>query len=273
MGKIETIFFWIAAYTFTVAFLVQLAAIIFKKESWVAPGWYLTLIAFGFLTATVATRWIGSGHPPVDGRYESNLAGAWFVLLMLVLVQRWFKRIKVFGLLIIPIVLIMLGQGIMSRPELRPLTPNYNSWWLWIHVLFAWFAYGSFAVASGLGLIYLLKNRAVNSDAKFWGLFPDVNLMDDIITRFVFFGFISQTMMLISGSIWANGLWGRYWGWDPLETWSLVTWLTYGVIIHFRLTLGWKGTRIAWLVLMALATEIVTLFGIGYVTALHTPLL
>ena len=161
----------------------------------------------------------------------------------------------------------------MVRPTTEPLTPNFKSWWLWVHVVFAWFAYGSFAVSSGLGVVYILKNRAKDVETRLWGLFPEVDLLDDIILRFVSFGFIAQTMMLISGSIWANSLWGSYWSWDPLETWSLVTWLTYGVIIHFRLTLGWKGNRIAWLVIAALLTEIITFYGIGLITTVHTPLL
>lgn len=273
MGKIETLFFWLTVYSLLAAFLTQLTVVIFKKTNWSPAGWYLTLAAFGFQTATIAARWIDTGHPPVDGRYESNLAGMWFVLFMLIAVDKWFKKVKIVGLFIIPVVLLMLGQGIMSRPDMRPITPNYDSWWLWIHVAFAWFAYGSFAVSAGLGLVYLLKDRAAALKSKFWDLFPEIDLMDDIIMRFIFFGFIAQTMMLISGAIWANGLWGSYWSWDPLETWSLVTWLSYGVIIHFKLTLGWRGRRIAWMVFGALFAEIITLFGIGFVTQLHTPLL
>jgi cytochrome c-type biogenesis protein CcsB len=192
---------------------------------------------------------------------------------MLILVNRWFKKIKIFGLVVVPIVLLMLGQGALLGSAAEPLRPNFKSWWLWIHVIFAWFAYSAFAVGGGLGLIYLLKQRAGESEAKIWQLFPELDMIDDLILRFISFGFISQTVMLISGSIWANSLWGAYWNWDPLETWSLVTWITYGVILHFKLTLGWKGNRIAWLVFAAIFTEIITFYGIGFISNLHTPLL
>jgi len=273
LGKPEALFFWLAVYAYTGAFLVQLASLIFKKPSWGPIGWRIALGGFAAHTAIIASRWIAVGHPPVLMRYENNLAGTWFVMLMLILVNRWFKSSKILALVVIPIILIMLGQGFMARPITEPLTPNFKSWWLWVHVIFAWFAYGSFAVGSGLGIVYILKGRAKDVKTKVWTLFPELDLLDDIILRFVSFGFIAQTMMLISGSIWANSLWGSYWSWDPLETWSLVTWLTYGVIIHFRLTLGWKGNRIAWLVIAALLTEIITFYGISLITTIHTPLL
>ncbi len=273
MGQFEEVFFWIAVYLYALAFLLQLASLIFKKPSWAPIGWYTALGAFGFHTATIAARWIATGHPPVVQRYENNLAGTWFVMLMIIVVSQWFKKVKIFALFVIPVILIMLGQAFTAQPELKPLAPNFQSWWLWIHVTFAWFAYSSFAVAGGLGIVYLLKSRVKNVDVKPWNYFPEIDLLDDIILRFVLFGFVAQTMMLISGSIWANNLWGSYWSWDPLETWSLVTWLTYGIILHFRLTMGWKGKRIAWLVLGAILTEIITFYGIGIIVTVHAPLL
>ena len=97
--------------------------------------------------------------------------------------------------------------------------------------------------------------------------------LDEGAARLVAVGFLGHTVMIASGAIWANGLWGRYWGWDPIETWSLVTWLTYAVYLHLRFTLGWSGRRAAWLGLVAAAGIVLTFFGIGVVSNVHTQLL
>jgi ABC-type transport system involved in cytochrome c biogenesis permease subunit len=79
--------------------------------------------------------------------------------------------------------------------------------------------------------------------------------------------------MIATGSIWAHGLWGRYWGWDPIETWSLISWLIYGAALHLRITMGWKARRMAWLAVGAMATVIISFFGIGFISGVHTGLL
>lgn len=275
MGQVEAVVFWGTAFTYLAGFIVYLAAAVFKKESWTTLGWYLAIGGFVSHTLAIAARWMETGHPPVMYRFENNLAGTWFVMLLMFVMYRWFKRVKALGLFILPVALVMLGYGLMTGPQLEPLSPPFKSNWLWVHVTFAWLAYSAFAAAGGLGLVYLIKNRLPRQgeNARFFRLFPTLALVDDITLKLVSFGFIAQSLMLISGSIWANGLWGSYWQWDPLETWSLVTWLTYGIILHFRLTLGWKGSRIAWLVVAALATEAITFWGIGFISNLHTPLL
>lgn len=275
MTEIEGIVFWLAVSSYVVSFIIYLAGAIFKKERWASPAWYFCVGAFVFHSLAITVRWVATGHPPVYGQFENSLAGTWFIMVLVFIINRWFKKIKVFGVVIIPVILLMLGNGLMERPELEPLSPPFKSYWLWVHVLFAWLAYGSFVTSGGLSLAYLLKNRALNkgTNTGFLRLFPSLELIDDIILKFIFFGFISHTVMLISGSIWANGLWGSYWSWDPLETWSLTTWLIYGVILHFRLTLGWKGRRIAWLVVGAVVSLFITFWGIGFVAKLHTPLL
>jgi ABC-type transport system involved in cytochrome c biogenesis permease subunit len=76
--------------------------------------------------------------------------------------------------------------------------------------------------------------------------------------------------MIASGAIWAHGLWGRYWGWDPVETWSLISWLTYGLNLHLRVSLGWRGRRAAWLAIGSLFGVIFLFFGLGFVSDVHT---
>jgi ABC-type transport system involved in cytochrome c biogenesis permease subunit len=90
-------------------------------------------------------------------------------------------------------------------------------------------------------------------------------VIDESMFRFVVYGFIAEIIMIVSGSIWAKDLWGSYWGWDPVEVWSLISWLLYGLAIHLRVTLGWKGRRMAWLMILLLSTVIITYWGIDVV--------
>ncbi len=275
MGLFESIWFWAAIFMYTASFIAYSVSASFKSEKWGNWAWYLAIIGFGCQTAAIAARWIITQHAPVLDRFENNLAGSWFIMFVFFLMYRWFKKTKNLGIIMTPIVLTMLGYGVMGGAELQPLSPPFKSNWLWVHVTFAWFSYSAFAVAGGMGIVYLLKDYRADKGEKtpFLKLFPEAPLIEDIALKLVLFGFLSQSLMLISGSIWANSLWGNYWSWDPLETWSLVTWLTYGIILHFRLTLGWKGRRMAWLVVAALATEIITFWGIGFISDLHVRML
>jgi cytochrome c-type biogenesis protein CcsB len=182
------------------------------------------------------------------------------------------------GVVVSPLTLVLLGYGIMkSDPAIAPLPPPYQSYWLWIHVTLAWVAYGAYHVAAGTAILYLLKKNKAG-DEKFFlsGLLkklPEEDRMDELVYKLIIYGFIAHIGMLGSGSIWAYGLWGRYWGWDPIETWSLISWLVYGVNIHLRATYHWKGRKAAWLAISSLAGIIITFGGIGFIRGVHTTLL
>ena len=147
------------------------------------------------------------------------------------------------------------------------MAASRKSSWLGIHVFFAWLAFGAFALAMGTGIIYLLKDRDSRREQKnpVFERFPSLARLDELMFRYVLFGFITHAVMIASGAIWARDLWGAYWSWDPVETWSLITWLLYGVAIHLRVTLGWKGRRLAWVVALAIVAVIITFFGVTFV--------
>jgi ABC-type transport system involved in cytochrome c biogenesis permease subunit len=97
--------------------------------------------------------------------------------------------------------------------------------------------------------------------------FPSLDRLDELIFRYVIFGFITDTIMIGAGAIWAKDLWGSYWSWDPVETWSLVSWLIYGITIHLRVTFGWRESRLAWLAIIALSSVIISFFGVTFVVS------
>lgn len=269
MIALEGITLWLAVSAYAISIIAYLIGLVFKKEKITRWGMWFTLIGFIFHTASMGTRWIATGHPPVMYRYENSLISSWFIVLCFFAIRKWVPKIDPFGVAIVPIALLVLGNGIMdtSAYEHEPLAPPYQSNWLWVHVFFVWFAYGSFAVATGIAVLYLLKIRFMS---KVFERIPEPDILDDLIFRFIFFGFISLTIEVGAGAMWAKALWGRYWGWDPIETWSLISWLTYGINLHLRVTLGWNGAKAAWLTVISFATVVITFFGVKYIVSVHT---
>ena len=276
MNAAESVFLWLSVIGYIAAFITMLIGLVFGKERAVRVGSRLTIAAFASHTLAIASRWIATGHMPVMGAYENSLLGAWFLMLIFLVSGRWIAAKKTLTVIVVPIALFMLGNGIMGGAELEPLAPPFQSAWLFVHVIFAWFAFGSYFLAACLGAAFLWKSGAEakgkleESAAR---KFPDLDIMDDLIFRFIIFGFIADTVMIATGSIWAHGLWGRYWGWDPIEMWSLIAWIIYGVALHLRITMGWKGRRLAWIAVGSIATVIIGFFGVGFISNVHTQLM
>lgn len=275
MSSSEAIFLWIAVWFYGISFLSFLLGTVFKKERAIDWGWNLAIAGFSSHNISLLVRWVIVGHPPVMRTYENSMLASWFVLAIFFLIRSWYRKTGVIGVAVMPVVLMMIGKGAMSNPYHEPMAPPYQSNWMWLHVFFAWSAYGAFCISAGLGIIYLLKER-VESRGKasiFFERLPDIRILNDLILRIIVFGFISLTVEIGAGALWAYGLWGRYWGWDPIETWSLITWLIYGIVIHLGVTLGWKGRRMALLAILSLVSVFVTFGGIGYFRGIHTTLL
>ncbi len=275
MRFFEGMTLWVGIAFYVIVFTLFLWGIIFKKESQASLGWKAFFVAFILQTLTIIVRWIESGHPPVLWTYEHTLASSWFVALIFILAGVRTPAVRVMGVAVAPIILMMLGYGIMSQGlDIEPLPPPYQSNWLWVHVTFAWLAYSAFAFASVVAVLHLLKLRPARAGGG--GLFerlPAAEVLDDLTFRIICFGFVSLAVEMGAGAIWAFGLWGRYWAWDPMETWTLISWLTYGLYLHLRVGIGWRGARMAWIAIIAFCFIFITFGGIGYMKGLHATLI
>ena len=156
-----------------------------------------------------------------------------------------------------------------SRHRSSPLVPALNSYWIYIHVSVTLTSYAAFAMAGGLGLMYLFKERAEQrgSRSRFYAAFPDLETIDELGYKAIMIGFPLLAFGIILGAMWANYAWGGYWSWDPVETWSMISWTTYGIAIHLRVTFGWREYRVAWLLIIALSTVIISFFGVNFVNS------
>jgi ABC-type transport system involved in cytochrome c biogenesis permease subunit len=254
MTPLEGLAYWLAVLLYTLAFGAGLAGAMFKKDKlerfapW--PAW----IGMGFHAAAFALRWSVTGHVPTIGTYENVLAGGLIMILMaLVMFRRPPRRIGLLGTL--PFIILMMGVAAASDTSPRPFVASLRSFWLYVHIFFAWLAYAAFTGAAGVGAAYLLKSKCGKP----------ADPLNELMFRLAAFGLVTDAVMIASGSIWAKSLWGSYWSWDPVETWSLVSFLLYGLILHLRVTLGWKGRRLAWLLIVSLVTVLVSFWGVNFV--------
>jgi cytochrome c-type biogenesis protein CcsB len=261
MAPFETIFVWIAIGLYSVSSVLYIFSFVFKKETILQWVIYPVILAFLIHSAAIAARFMAIGNLPVAGDYETALGGTWIILLVTIYLSIRHKSLRPIGVATLPFCLILLGFGVMRSPVLSPMAASVRSFWLYIHVLFAQIAFGAYTIAFAFGILYLLKEK--NPDKEFHNRLPELPRIDDLMFKFVVFGFITDAVMVASGAIWAKNLWGNYWSWDPVETWSLITWVIYGLVIHLRVTMGWKGRKMAWLVIFALTGMIITFFGIN----------
>ena len=220
----------------------------------------LSLLGAGVHIAAITGRWMRIGHGPYLGMYEIVSTYALFAVLALILVVLKVRGTRPIAVVVMPLVFLMTAGAMLPSKEAIPITGTLASWWLVIHVAFAKMATGSLIVAFAHGSVYLLRQR---EDARrFFVRMPRQEVLDDLAFRFASVGFIFLGIMIAAGAIWANESWGRYWSWDPIETWSLVTWLGYAGVLHARLTLGWRGGRFAWAMVLALPFALFAFLGV-----------
>ena len=213
----------------------------------------LYAIATLFLGLGVLTRGISAGRVPWGNMYEFSITGALSFSVAFLVVGRKFD-LRWLGLPISILVLLILGTAItlLYRPS-APLVPALRSTWLVVHVSAAILSGGVFLLANTLSATYLWLDRmeAKGSRNNFARRLPSLKTLDQLTYRLVAFVFPLWTFAIIAGAIWAEAAWGRYWGWDPKETWAFITWILYAGYLHARVTAGWKGKKAAWLCLIA----------------------
>ncbi|MBU0697890.1 MAG: c-type cytochrome biogenesis protein CcsB, partial [Proteobacteria bacterium] len=154
--------------------------------------------------------------------------------------------------------------------RIQPLLPALKSNWLIAHVISCFVGYAAFAVAFGISWMYLFKQRDPEGKSHLLVLFPGTTILEELNHQLIMFGFLFLTIGIITGAVWANSAWGRYWGWDPKETWSLITWFIYATLLHARMMRGWRGRRIAYLSIVGFAAVLFTYFGVNLLPGLHS---
>lgn len=273
-----------ATSAYFIAFWLMVTYAALHEEVLGRIGVGLTWLGFISHGAGIGLRWYesyqlpgGVGHAPFANFYESVVFFGWTIVLAFLLLDRRLRR-RVLGVFVLPLVLICMGWAQLSgRDAIEPLMPALRSSWLTYHVISCFLAYGAFAMSFCVSVMYLLKHsrsgddRMVGAWQRFLNLFPDQITLDNINYRAVAIGFPIWTVGIVTGAAWANYAWGRYWSWDPKETWSLIVWFIYAAFLHARLTRGWTGRATAWLAIGGFLATLFCYLGVNLLlSGLHS---
>jgi cytochrome c-type biogenesis protein CcsB len=245
----------------------------------------MALTGLGALThaGVLVTRGLATDRLPWGNMYEFATAVVLVAVVayaVLALRAPGLRHIGVFVLA--PVVLAMILIGLFLYADAGPLVAALRSYWLAIHVTTAILGFGIFFVSGIASALYLVRSRheakvsagGADEGAPAGGFriverLPAAAALDRVAHRTAVFGFPIWTFAVIAGAIWAESAWGRFWGWDPKETWAFIAWVVYAGYLHARTTAGWRGRPAAW---VNVAGLVVMVFNLLYVNMVSTGL-
>jgi cytochrome c-type biogenesis protein CcsB len=254
------------------------------RSVWEGGPWVRFAVGFaalGALTHLVAVtcRGLAVHRAPWGDMYEFITAltcvAAFFFGFIVIRYRAWALGVFVMGAVVLT---LGLAETLIYTPA-GPLVPALQSYWLSIHVTAMTLATGIFFVAAVLGIMYLVAERyrarvAAGKAEPGNGIIariPSAAQLDKLTYRTVVFGFPVWTFGVIAGAIWADQAWGRYWGWDPVETWAFITWVIYAAYLHARATAGWRGARAHYIQLLGFASVITNMLVVQvFITGMHS---
>ncbi|MFY7935506.1 MAG: c-type cytochrome biogenesis protein CcsB [Candidatus Nanopelagicus sp.] len=214
------------------------------------------LIATLLLLAGVIFRGISANRVPWGNMYEFSITGALsFSIAYLFALVKYKMRWLALPASIAILITVGTAVTLLYVPS-APLVPALKSTWLVIHVSAAIISGGVFLLANFIAGTYLILDRYEQKSARpvWMQKLPSLESLDNFSYRLIALVFPIWTFSVIAGAIWAEAAWGRYWGWDPKETWAFITWVAYAAYLHARVTIGWRGRKAAWLCLLAGST-------------------
>ena len=242
-------------------------------------GMALMWLATMLLLGGVIIRGFAVGRPPWGNMYEFSTAFSLAVGLAFLAVS--LKRdVRWLGVFVVLPVLATLGVAVtVLYTAAEQLVPALNSYWLAIHVPMAIICSGALCVAAVITVLFLVADsneRRVAAGKTYWlsalaDRIPESQRLDALSYRMTAFLFPLWTFAIIAGAIWAENAWGRYWGWDPKETWAFITWVAYAAYLHARATAGWKGRKAAYVGLIAFGCFLFNYYGVNiFFSSLHS---
>jgi len=241
----------------------------------------LALTALGAVThaAVLVTRGLATERLPWGNMYEFATATVLVAVVAFVVLAVRSPGLRHIGLFVLaPVVLALVLIGLYLYAEAGPLVAALRSSWLAVHVTTAILGFGIFFVSGIASVLYLVRARyesriatGATPETGILSRLPDAAALDRVAHRTAVFGFPIWTFAVIAGAIWAESAWGRFWGWDPKETWAFIAWVVYAAYLHARTTAGWRGRPAAWVNVVGLVVMIFNLLYVNMVsTGLHS---
>jgi cytochrome c-type biogenesis protein CcsB len=245
-----------------------------REIDWARFAILMNVVAWGVHLGELVTRGMAAHRWPWGNMYEFTSAICFAaVTAYLVILTR--QNVRFLGAFVMIAAVVGLGVAtIWLYNDPGPLTPALNLYWIAIHFSAAITATGAFSIAAVTTALYLLAARREATGRGGDGVLarlPGAESLDRLANKITMFGFPIWTFAIMAGAIWADQAWGRYWGWDPKETWSFITWVGYAGYLHARATAGWRGRKAAVISLIAFGCLLFNFFGINFlVSGMHS---
>ena len=246
---------------------------------WMRTAFTLTCVGLATHITGILTRGLSEHRVPWGNMYEFIMAISCMAVIVLVAVAIRYQAYYVGLFVMVPVVFALgLAVTVVYTPA-GALVPALQSYWIAIHVTAMIVASGLYIVGAVVTVMYLAVDRyqrrtAAGQPSRIGGIIqhlPKALVLDRLSYRAILFAFPVWTFGIMAGAIWADQAWGRYWGWDPKETWSFVTWVVYAGFLHARATAGWRGRRAAYIQLVGFGCLLFNLVGVNiWITGLHS---
>lgn len=260
----------IAVFLYLLSSAAYMAYLFFQKNVLQKAGVTLFLVGFLFHLYAIGAAFANAGVIPVRNLYETLIVAGWAVAGVY-LVFQYRYNLKILGIYAAPLTALVLIIACQYPPEAVNVSNLFKSVWLVTHVAFIFIGEAAFAMACGLGILYLLQERALKT--KRYGFFfkrlPALEQLDTSAYACIVIGFTLLTIGLVTGLIYAKISWGRFWSWDHKEVWSGITWLLYAVLFHGRLSLGWWGRKSAIMAIIGFIVLLFTFVGVNFLLSGH----
>jgi cytochrome c-type biogenesis protein CcsB len=260
----------VATITYMISCAGYFGYLFLQKDALQRAAFGLMLVALVLHTVSLVACGIRAGDFPVNNLHETLSVTGW-ALTVVFLIFSYRYKLKILGIYAAPLITFtMIAAYQMPNPAAG--NPQLlKSWWLAAHIVTIFLGNAAFALACGLGILYLLQESAIKRKTRgfFFSRLPALELLDTTGYACIVVGFTMVTIGLITGVVYAKAIWGRFWSWDPKEVGSAITWLFYAALLHERLTVGWRGRRAAIMAMVGFGVLLFTFFGVNFLLQGH----
>jgi ABC-type transport system involved in cytochrome c biogenesis permease subunit len=261
--EIELRTLWAGIICYVIGGCLAIGGVVLKKRPERAV---LALISVGWLlhTAAILIRWERLGQGPFVTMFEILSSNIWSLVLVFGLTYWRIPAIRPSAALVMPVLFVMMGWLMLSSPGEVHFPRSFRTPWLYIHVGLGKVFLGAMLVAIGLAGVIQMRRMAIG--AVWFQRLPEDRRLDDLAYRFMALALIFNGLMLVAGAIWAQDAWGRYWAWDPLETWAFITWLLLALALHLRITFKPAPRLSSVMAFVVFVIAFLTFFGVPFLT-------